>query len=542
MEFDNALAGRRKATSADEKLAVMGYKAELPRTLSMFSILGLSFAIMAVPFGLSTTMTIGLTDGGPVTILYGWIFVSLISTGISASLGEICSAFPTSGGVYYWSAMLSPRRYAALASYITGWIGLIGNLLVSTSISFSGGQLILSAIGLWNENFAPKPWHVVLTYFAVLIVALAANLFPSRMLDKLNTACVYWTGVSVAVILVTVLSKAENGRRSAKFVFSEYDTTRAGWAPGWTFFVGLLQAAYTLTGYGMVASLCEEVQNPEREVPRAMLLSVVAAGMTGIVYLIPILFVMPNVDDVLRVQTGQPIGYIYKLATGSSGGGFGLLFLILGILAFASIGSLTAVSRNLYAFSRDGGVPLHRYWSCVNTRLDQPLNALLLCTLIEALLGLIYLGSSAAFNSFTGAGTLCLSASYGAPILVSLATGRRLVNRHASFRLGHILGRIINGVTIAWIGLAVVLFCMPTALPVDKSSMNYASVLFVGFGTIAGLFYAVVARKTFTGPPTRLDASEVPENSHESIVLTASRSHKSAGVHTGEELGDQPQG
>lgn len=140
-------------------------------------------------------------------------------------------------------------------------------------------------------------------------------------------------------------------------VFTEFDATRAGWAPGWAFFVGLLQPAYTRTGYGMVAAMCEEVQNPDREVPKAMVLSVVAAGITGVVYIIPILFVMPNVDKLLAVATGQPIGYLFMQATGSAGGGFGLLFLIIGIQLFATIGSLTAASRCLYAFSRDGAVP-----------------------------------------------------------------------------------------------------------------------------------------------------------------------------------------
>lgn len=112
--------------SAETKLAAMGYKSELPRTLSMFSVLGLSFAIMAVPFGESTTLSYGLINGGPVTIFYGWLLLTIISTCIAASLAEICSAFPTSGGVYYWSAMLSTRRWAPLASYVTGWVGLIG--------------------------------------------------------------------------------------------------------------------------------------------------------------------------------------------------------------------------------------------------------------------------------------------------------------------------------------------------------------------------------------------------------------------------------
>ena len=66
-----------------------------------------SFAIMAVPFGLSTTLYVILTDGQSITILWECVLVSLISLAIVASLAEICTAYPTAGGVYYWSAMVS---------------------------------------------------------------------------------------------------------------------------------------------------------------------------------------------------------------------------------------------------------------------------------------------------------------------------------------------------------------------------------------------------------------------------------------------------
>ncbi|CAF1133221.1 unnamed protein product [Rotaria magnacalcarata] len=193
------------SSDADAQLAAMGYKAELPRSLSFFSVLGLSFAIMAVPFGESTTLSIGLTNGGPVTIFYGWIFITIISTIIAASLAEICSAYPTSGGVYYWSAILANKKWGSLASWTTGWLGIVGNWTVTTSICFSGGQLILSAIGLWNESYVPAAWHVVLMYWAVLSVVLLTNIFASKHLDFINAVCVYWTAASVLIILVTVL-------------------------------------------------------------------------------------------------------------------------------------------------------------------------------------------------------------------------------------------------------------------------------------------------------------------------------------------------
>lgn len=484
--------------SADEALARMGYKSELPRNLSMLSILGLSFAIMAAPYGLSTTLFITLDDGLSVTIIWGWVFVTLISIAIAASLAEICAVYPTAGGVYYWSAMLSTRRWAPLMSFIDGWLTLVGNWTVTLSILFGGASLILSAISLWDETFVATPWQTVLCFWAVTLVCTLVNIFLSRYLDFINKLCIYWTAASVLIILITLLAMGDH-KRSGEFVFAEYDSSQSGWPAGWAFFVGLLQAAYTLTGYGMVASMCEEVQNPHREVPKAIVLSVVAAGITGLLYLIPLLFVLPSVKALRNVASGQPVGLIFKTATGSAGGGFGLLFLILGIMFFAGIGSLTAASRCTYAFARDGAIPGFKIWSRVNKKLDVPVWAVILSATVDALLGLIYFGSTAAFNSFTGVATICLSTSYGLPIFISLLRGRQDVKR-STFSLGA-FGWIINAITVAWIVLAVVLFCMPYTLPVTPASMNYASVVFAGFATISVVWYFVYARKHFTGPP-----------------------------------------
>ncbi|KAF9732189.1 hypothetical protein PMIN06_009905 [Paraphaeosphaeria minitans] len=507
-----SVAGRKGSVdgAAEAQLAKMGYQSELPRNLSMLSVLGLSFAIMAVPFGLSTTLYITLTDGQSVTILWGWVLVSIISLSIAASLAEICAVYPTAGGVYYWSAMLSTRKYAPVASWVTGWLTLVGNWTVTLSINFSGGQLILSAISLWNEDFVPNQWQTILAFWAVMLVCMLTNIFGAKYLDLINKICIYWTATSVLIILITLLTMADT-KRSGEFVFAHYDASASGWPSGWAFFVGLLQAAYTLTGYGMVASMCEEVQNPEREVPKAIVLSVAAAGVTGVIYLIPILFVLPDVQLLLDVANGQPIGLLFKTVTGSAGGGFGLLFLILGILFFAGTGALTAASRCTYAFARDGAIPGSRLWKRVDKRFDIPLWALVLSTVVDCLLGLIYFGSSAAFNSFTGVATICLSTSYGMPILISVLRKRRAV-KHSSFSLGR-FGYWINIATLCWICLAVVLFCMPVSLPVEAASMNYASVVFAGFAAISVIWYFIRGRKDFNGPPVPVDVApgeEVP--------------------------------
>ncbi|KAF3026454.1 hypothetical protein E8E14_012340 [Neopestalotiopsis sp. 37M] len=485
--------------AADDALAKMGYKSELPRSLSMLSVLGLSFAIMAVPYGLSTTFYITLSNGQSVTIIWGWVLLSIISTAIAASLAEICSVYPTAGGVYYWAALLSTPKWAPIASWITGWLTLVGNWTVTLSINFGGAQLILSAISLWDEDFVANEWQTVLMFWAVTLVCYLINIFGSKYLDQINTMCIYWTGASIIIILIVLLAMSPS-KRSGEFVFAHYDSSASGWPSGWSFFVGLLQPAYVLTGYGMVASMCEEVQTPEREVPKAIVLSVVAAGITGLIYLIPVLFVLPDVQTLLDVANGQPIGLVFKTATGSAGGGFGLLFLILGIWLFAGIGALTASSRCTYAFARDGAIPGSGLWSRVDKRFDIPFWALTLSAVVDCLLGLIYFGSTAAFSSFTGVATICLCASYGLPILVCVLRGRQHV-RHASYSLGK-FGYVTNIATLLWIVLAIFLFCMPTNLTgLDAESMNYASVVFAGFAAISMIWYAVWGRKNFSGPP-----------------------------------------
>lgn len=124
--------------------------------------------------------------------------------------------------------MLSTRKYAPVASFICGWLTLVGNWTVTLSINFSGGQLILSAISLWNEDFAPNAYQTVLMFWAVMLICMSVNIFGAKYLDLINKICIYWTSGSVLIILITVLSMADN-KRSAKFVFSHYDSSASGW-------------------------------------------------------------------------------------------------------------------------------------------------------------------------------------------------------------------------------------------------------------------------------------------------------------------------
>ena len=193
--------------------------------------------------------------------------------------------------------------------------------------------------------------------------------------------------------------------------------------------------------------MCEEVRQPALQVPKAMVGTIVINLIAGLIFLVPVCFVMPDLAELAALASGQPVPSIFKSAIGNSVGTFLLLLplIILGLIC--GIGCVTATSRCTWAFARDGAIPGSRWWRTVNKKLDVPLNSMMLGMVIELLIGLIYFGSSAAYNAFSGVGVILLTLSYACPIAVSLLLRRREDIKHGSFDLGA-LGLFCNIVAL----------------------------------------------------------------------------------------------
>ncbi|KAF2203089.1 amino acid transporter [Delitschia confertaspora ATCC 74209] len=516
-----SLTGREKTMeegdhhSADELLEAMGYKAELVRTRSTLQVVFMSFVLASIPYGLATTLYYPLVGGGPVNIIWGWVTVSLIILCVAASLGEITSVFPTAGGVYYQTFMLAPPSYRKIASWICGWSFVVGNITITLAVNFGTTLFFVACINVFESSpgvgiLEGTTWQVFLIFVAITLLCNLVSALANKWLPWLDTFAIFWTFAGVIAIVVCTLVIAKNGRHSAKYVFTEFDPSNSGWTPGWSFCVGLLHAAYATSSTGMIISMCEEVEKPATQVPKAMVATIIINTLGGLLFLIPLVFVLPNQAELAALVSGQPTPTILKSAIGSSGGTIGLLIPLLVLALFCGIGCTTATSRCLWAFSRDGAIPGSKWWSQVNLKLDVPLNAMMLSMAVQIILGVIYFGSTAAFNAFSGVGVICLTLSYAVPIAVSLAQGRKAI-AHGPFNLG-VLGYVCNVIAIAWSLLAIPLFCMPTSIPATATSVNYASAVFFAFVVISSAWYFIWGKKNYAGPPT-----------HEDDILTAAR-------------------
>ncbi|RCK54390.1 Polyamine transporter TPO5 [Candida viswanathii] len=493
-----------------EQVEHFKYKQDLERKLTVTSVIGLGFSVMGVPFGLSSTLWISLMDGANVTILYGWIIVGFFSICVILSLSEISSKYPTAGGVYHFSAVLSNEKYSLVLSWFTGWFLLIGNWTYAISIMFSGAQFILSIFGLKDVYYKEDRFWVLGVFFLILGIVGFINFKFSRYLERVNKMCILWTIYTVLAIdfLLIFFAKRTN---SIKEILTNFDNSRSGWPDPLAFIVGLQSSSFTLTGYGMLFSITDEVKKPEKNVPKGAVSAVFMATVTGIIFIIPILTILPELEVLLdETPNIMPIDLIFKLSTESYIISFLMACLMIGTVIFQSIGSLTTASRSTYALARDGGLPFAHLWTEVNSIEEYtiPRNALFLSMSVCAVLSLLSLISRSAFNAFMGAAVVSLTLANGLPILCLMLNKRKKI-KGAAFKLGK-LGWVINGISIFWVFLSVIILCMPPVIKnLTASNMNYAVLVIILFFAIASLGYRTWGQKSFTGPAIDTDYFEL---------------------------------
>src|ERR1700726_4858591 len=130
-----------------ETLHRLGYAQELRRRMSTFSNFAVSFTIISILSGCLTVFYFGMTNGGPAVITLGWPFVGIMVTIVGLAMAEVCSSYPTAGGLYYWAAKLGGNNGAAW-SWFTGWFNLLGQVAITAGIDFGLATFVTAFLSL----------------------------------------------------------------------------------------------------------------------------------------------------------------------------------------------------------------------------------------------------------------------------------------------------------------------------------------------------------------------------------------------------------
>ena len=477
--------------SDEERLHELGYAQELLRRMGGFSNFAVSFTIISILSGCLTLYQFGMNTGGPVIMSIGWPLVGFFVIIVGLAMAEICSSFPTAGGLYYWSAKLADKNAPAW-SWFTGWFNLLGQIAVTAGIDFGLAFFTTAYLNIVT-GYGTAPKNVILIYAVVLFLHGLLNTFGVRLVAFLNDVSVWWHILGVLIIVAALLFVPSH-HQSASFVFTKF-VNNTGW--GSTFYVfllGLLLAQYTFTGYDASAHMTEETRDAARTAPVAIVMSIVVSLVAGWILLLGVTFAIQNYST--EVGTLVPPAQIFIDAVGQRGG-LVLLLIVIGAQFFCGMSSVTANSRMIYAFSRDGALPGSDFWHQINKRTRTPTNAIVLATVGAFILGLPYLFNSTAYAAVTSIAVIGLYIAYVIPVFLRLRAGDRF--QRGPWHLGR-WSTPIGVIAVLWVIFITILFVLPQVKPVTRDTFNYAIVAVGAVLLFSGGYWVLSAHRWFTGP------------------------------------------
>lgn len=468
----------KQTPDADElRLAQMGHEQELKRHFTLLSLIGLASTTTISWTGLGLSIVTEIGAGGPGAIIYGFILVTILQCFLGASLAEFVSSYPTEGGMYHWIAAIAPPTYRDFLSFITGWFTVCGWVFTTASTNLIYAQTMAALIAIYHPDLTIKTWQVFVIYQGLNLITAAVVLWGNRAIPALNKFSLFYLQIGWFVVLVTVVACAPS-HRDTTFVFKTWINS-TGWKSNAVGFItGLVNPLYSLGGLDGVVHITEEMPNPSRNAPLAIAITLVIAFVTGLTYLIGLMFSIQDYSALSTTNMVLPLSELFYQATSSIGGAFGLTFILFIALGPCVVSSQLSTSRVLWAFARDSAMPFSNLWGRVSKSQGIPFNSQLLVTAANAALGCIYLGSSTAFGSMLASAVTINNISYLIPILTNLLTGRRNMFRGV-FHMGK-WGFLVNSVTVAWLIFAIVFFSFPYTMPVTVQNMNYTCVVVGG--------------------------------------------------------------
>jgi amino acid transporter len=466
----------------ESMLAELGYKQELHRGMSGFSNFAVSFSIISILAGCITTYYLAMDAGGPLAINTGWLICGAFVLCVALAMAEICSVYPTAGGLYWWAGRLARSRKREWAWFV-GWFNFLGEVAVTASIDY-GAALTWSAVYTMVTGNALGLPQVFVIFAVLLLLHALLNTFGVDLVKLLSSVSAWWHVVGVGVIVVA-LWVAPVPHQSLSWTFTHY-VNNTGFEgagglfglPIYAFLVGLLMAQYTLTGYDASAHVAEETRNASVEAPKGIVRSVWVSIVAGSILLVSVTAAIQNYDTARTAAdaNGLPPAQIFLDALGERLGV--TMVVICGVAQFfCGMASVTANSRMSYAFSRDNALPGSRLWARINPRTGTPTNSIWLCAALSFILTLPAIWNTTAFFAVTSVAVIGLYIAYATPILL-----RRL---NPGFRQGRwSLGRWsapIGWIAIVWVGFIVILFLLPQYSPgtLGDPTFNFAPVTVV---------------------------------------------------------------
>jgi amino acid transporter len=433
-------------------------------SIGLAGVLMQGLATIAPAFAILSTFvfTIGLAGvAAPLAYLIAGLFLLPLTIAVS----ELARAFPSAGGWYTWIARsLSPRAGFFAGWYVTLWLPLAPTLI----FAYASSTVLMPAVSAQYGVTIPV-W--IWTSVGVALIAFTAYRGVQVSERVLVVTGLAEIGIMVALAISGLLNPGRGG-----FNFSPFDAARV--PPGGSLFVAVVFSIFAYSGWEAVAPLAEESKDPKRNVPRALLGSVLAM-LVFLVFTVWGYLIGLGTDDVGKLASSRAFP-VFELAKRVWGPAWllGPLAILNSALA-ASAACFNGGTRTWFGMARSGSLP--RFLARVNPKRQTPDNAISLMLGCQLLSGLMVVGIDAdsalpvwAFALTFGLVAMYVLASLG---VIKYYSGEARAERNL---LKHVVCPALSIV-------AMLVVAYKSLFPLPDERLRFAVYFFLGYSALGGL-------------------------------------------------------
>lgn len=487
---DDAILGKRT-----------GSRREADRRLTGADSTSLTLSIISILTGMMGLFGQGAAAGGPAVMIWTWVLFGPLIWCVARSMGEICSAYPTLGGPFFWTHELAVR-FKRPASWLVAWLNFTGDLAGTAFAAFSAA-LFIGALAGTELGFADRPWQQLAIAGGIMMLAGTLNSNAVKIVGWLNRAslAVHLAG---AVAIAACLALFAHHHQSASFVFTTF-VNKTGWGnPLYVVALGAIVPLLTFTGFDANGHKADETIGASRTAPRAMTRSVELSWVFGLILLLGLCFGIQNLDKELASSYSIVPAQILVDALPKTLAIALIIWVIVGQL-MCVVSCVDAGSRMVVGAARENALFANRYFHHYTARTKVPLRAVWLVAFgsfafcVPGYFGLPW------FYGVTAYAAIALFIVYVTPTFLRLIHADRF--EPGDLKLKH--PRLVG-----WTAVASVLFASAAAsLPVARdfmhwSTMNWALpgvailvlLVLLGYGFFGG---------EYTGPQMHIGPDEL---------------------------------
>lgn len=459
----------------DRDLRSFGYEPQLSRSMGLLSSLSISISCMCITAGIFTVFAYSLGTVGPAFI-WTWPIVAIGQIIVALVLADLAGRIPLSGYAFQWTSRLMNPHFG----WFTGWAGLM-----AFTPGFTGLNLGLSPILLSRLGVEVNVTTIMVCTIALTISQLLINLAGVRIASRINNIAAFTAELGLSIVLTLILLVVgfiTNPVQSFSFL-----TTSTAGDGGFlvAFALSGLLGIWVLTGFEGAADLAEETKGARRNVPKAVVTSLIVSVVIGFFMIVALTINVRDLDATMSATV--PISNVLEGALGSTGA---LIFEIVAMVALfaGGLANMAASSRLIFSLSRDRMLPLSGTLARVSPGTGSPSGALFLAAGFAILL--VVIGSTIAAQAMSlivGMASVGYYAVYALTILGAIIAARRgLLKAKSSFDLGS-SAQLVRVIAFVWALLVIGILTIPTA-------NNQTALMAGGFFVIAALWYALVLR------------------------------------------------